>query len=110
MKHNMVQRYRELKSAKPWIIMHKSIKQRAKERKLDFDLDIDYIKSIWTDICPVLGIPLKCAVFESGLTRETSHAKPMDNSPTLDRIDPTKGYIKGNVCIMSYRANMIKNC
>jgi len=29
-------------------------------------------------------------------------------SPTLDRIDSTKGYIKGNVWVVSWRANRIK--
>lgn len=29
--------------------------------------------------------------------------------PTFDRIDPTKGYVSGNVCIISRRANSIKS-
>lgn len=107
---NQIKRYRTKKTNEPWYIAYCIIKQRAKEKNIEFDLDIEYIKSIWTDICPVLGIPLKCAIFESGLTRKTSKARPLDNSPTIDRIDPAKGYIKGNICIMSYRANMIKNC
>ena len=35
--------------------------------------------------------------------------KTEDNSYSLDRIDSTKGYIKGNVWIISKRANVIKN-
>ena len=30
------------------------------------------------------------------------------NSPSLDRIDPTKGYVKGNVMMMSALANRMK--
>jgi hypothetical protein len=49
--------------------------------------------------CPILGIPL--AVSTNG--------KPSDGSPSIDRIDPTKGYVPGNVWIISFRANTIKN-
>lgn len=49
-------------------------------------------------ICPVLGIPLRPA---------TGCAD--DNSPELDRVDNTKGYVKGNVMVISRRANRIKN-
>lgn len=47
--------------------------------------------------CPVLGIPLW-----AGTNVHT------DNSPTVDRFDPAKGYIKGNVRVISYRANRLK--
>lgn len=32
-----------------------------------------------------------------------------DGSPTLDRIVPEKGYVKGNVAVISHKANRIKN-
>jgi len=50
------------------------------------------------ETCPVLGIPL---VISSG------HAKP--NSPSLDRIFPELGYIKGNIIVVSSLANTIKS-
>src|SRR5580692_6046027 len=49
------------------------------------------------DVCPVLGIPL----FRQGGTRTA-------NSPSLDRLDNTKGYVKGNVWVISWRANKLK--
>ena len=35
--------------------------------------------------------------------------KSTDNSPTLDRIDNTNGYIKGNVQWLSRKANQMKS-
>ena len=109
-KKTCAERYRRLKENEPWVVAYPTIKQRAKTKNMEFNLDVEYIKNIWTDKCPVLDIPLYSAVFKSGGKRNESKARPRDNSPTIDRINSSKGYIKGNVCIMSHRANMIKNC
>ena len=49
--------------------------------------------------CPVLGIAIDPAV----------KGKRTDNSPSIDRLVPELGYVKGNIHIMSWRANRIKN-
>ena len=49
-------------------------------------------------VCPVLGIKLDWGM--NGLN---------GNCPSLDRIDSTKGYIPGNVMIMSNLANAMKS-
>jgi len=49
-------------------------------------------------ICPILSIPIKRGV---GIMT--------NNSPSLDRLDPTLGYTKENCSVISYRANRIKN-
>jgi hypothetical protein len=77
--------------------MFHGAKQRAKNKNLPFDIDQDYIKNIIPTHCPVLGIPL---LNGSG----TFH----DNSLSLDKIIPCKGYVKGNVCVISDRANRLK--
>lgn len=74
--------------------MLSSAKARAKEFGLQFNIDIFDI--IVPNICPVLGIELS-----------TSGHK--NNSPSLDRIFPEYGYTKGNVRVISWRANWIKN-
>ena len=51
--------------------------------------------------CPVLGIDLQYSDIGSKKYQT-------DNSPSLDRIDPKKGYTKDNVVIMSNLANRIK--
>lgn len=72
-------------------------KSRSKEFGLEFNLTLEDIYI--PDICPVLGIKL-----EFGLPQSAK-----DNSPALDRLDNSKGYVKGNVNIISQRANRIKN-
>lgn len=71
-------------------------KGRAKTRGLPFDISEADIEI--PPLCPVLGIPLV-----------KGQGTPTDNSPTLDRIDSTKGYTPENVLVVSYRANRIKN-
>jgi len=73
-----------------------NIKHRAKKKGLPFDLTLEDLPI--PAVCPILGIPL---TMRSG----SFH----DNSPSIDRIIPAKGYVKGNVAIVSYRANRIKD-
>lgn len=76
------------------------VKSSAKKQNLPFDLTLDDI--VVPTHCPVFGIPL-----EFGKTSDESTWR--DNSPSLDRIVPDKGYVKGNVIVVSYRVNRIKN-
>ncbi|SRR5712691_10880699 len=76
--------------------MLQNAKTRARLKHLDFNLMIEDV--VVPTLCPVLGIPL---LVTSG--------RPTDNSPSLDRIDNSKGYIKDNVLVVSYRANTIKS-
>jgi len=91
------QRNREIryKTNNPEKYMLSRAKIRAKQRGLEFNIDLSDI--IIPDKCPLLGIPL----VHMG---ENKH-----QIPTLDRIDSTKGYIKGNVMVISWRANLLKN-
>ena len=87
-----------VKEQSPEVRMHRRAKARATRSKLEFTLDKTDIK-IPTH-CPVLGIPL-C------VHKGTSGGK--DNSPALDRVDNSKGYVKGNVVVISHLANMMKS-
>jgi hypothetical protein len=71
-------------------------RSRAKRKGFEHNIDINDI--IIPDVCPLLNIPL----FQG-----TDNVCP--NSPTLDRIDSNKGYVKGNVWVISYKANTIKS-
>ena len=39
----------------------------------------------------------------------TTQAATRDPTPTLDRIDNSKGYVQGNVAWISFRANQAKS-
>lgn len=80
----------------PALSMLRSAKARAKKRGLAFDLTREDIAI--PSLCPVLGIELVQGVW-SGF---------IDSSPTLDRIDSAGGYTRGNVVVISWRANRIK--
>ncbi|UQV19448.1 hypothetical protein MU852_06625 [Brevundimonas albigilva] len=69
-------------------------KQRARTQSASFSLRLDDI--CVPDVCPVLGIPLVIGGPRS------------DASPSLDRIEPDKGYVAGNVRVISDKANRLK--
>jgi hypothetical protein len=70
------------------------IKNRAKNKNLDFDL-VDKHDIIIPPRCPYLGI-------------EFEYGHP-DYSMSVDRIDCTKGYTKDNIEVISTLANRMKN-
>lgn len=73
-------------------------KARARKYGIPFDLDKEYVRAILTDTCPVLGTPFVWFGQKLG-----------PHSPSLDRNDPSKGYVRGNVTVISARANAIKS-
>jgi hypothetical protein len=78
-------------------------RERAREKHLEFNIDNEYVRSLVITHCPILGIPLEWSC------NRGSGNFAMAGSPSLDRIDPAKGYVKGNVWIISHRANRIKS-
>lgn len=72
-------------------------KHRAKKKGLNFNLTVEDV--VVPERCPVLG-----CVLERGKGKG-----PKRNSPTLDRIDSAKGYVSGNVRVISFRANALKS-
>lgn len=79
----------------------RGIKSSAKRRQIVFDLD--YTDLILPKTCPIFGFEL--------VYRElnTTNAFNSDAFATVDRIDNTLGYVKGNVWIISRLANTMKS-
>ena len=78
--------------------MRSSAKKRAYAIGVDFDLTVNFLLSIAPDYCPVFKEEIK---YGGG--------KKTKFSASLDRINLDKGYVEGNVQIVSNLANMMKN-
>lgn len=86
---------RHWRETNPEKVMLSMAKNRAKAIGVPFTITLEDICIPQT--CPILGVPLV-----RGL------ADGMQNSPSLDRIIPELGYVPGNICVISHRANRIK--
>ena len=73
-------------------------KSECKHKNIPFDLDPEYLEEIWTGECPIFHVPLS----------KNHKGRGSTYSAHLDRFDPHKGYVKGNVTWISGRANRIK--
>ena len=65
-------------------------KSRASKTGKKFNLELTDIQI--PEICPVFKVPMKGKY-----------------APSIDRIDSSKGYVKGNIHIISWRANSLKS-
>jgi len=83
----------------PRWIMWMCAKSRARKKHLPCSITFNDMPEI-PETCPILGFPLEQHHGVGGMKF---------NSPTLDRIIPSLGYVPGNIQIISQRANVIKN-
>lgn len=70
---------------------------RAKRRGIEFTISVEDIQ-----------IPEYCPVLDFKLGPILANLKDRWQSPTLDRIDNDKGYILGNIAVISFRGNSYK--
>ena len=90
------ERQRKYNLKNPHKKMYWGSRKRAADKGFEFNIDISDI--VIPKYCPLLGIELKHG---TGFL--------IDESPSLDRIDSKKGYIKGNVWVISHKANTMKS-
>jgi hypothetical protein len=76
-----------------------SAKRRAREAGVPYALTSAIVYSLAVPVCPALGIPLSYS----------GNGVVGPDSPSLDRIVPSLGYVPENVIVVSQRANMIKS-
>jgi len=86
---------KKLREDNPEHLIWMETKKRAQKRGIPFDIEISDI--VIPKVCPILEIELTFGV-----------GKVHDASPSLDRIVPEKGYVKGNCFIISSKANRMK--
>jgi hypothetical protein len=82
---------------------HLCLRARSRGRKAGLEATIRTKDLHWPECCPVLGIKLD---YDTPGGKRNSRNPAL---PSLDRWDNTKGYIPGNVYVISFRANMLKN-
>jgi hypothetical protein len=72
------------------------LRARARRKGIKFNIELEDIQ-----------IPDKCPVFDIELERRPN-LKDRKYGISVDRIDNSKGYIKGNIQVISYKANTHK--
>ncbi|WP_068438558.1 hypothetical protein [Magnetospirillum sp. XM-1] len=75
---------------------------RAQAKGIPFSLTVEDVARIWPadGRCPVLGMRFRRSLGSQGHGHD---------SATLDRLDPSKGYVPGNLLIVSARANCLRS-
>ncbi|MDR3502985.1 MAG: hypothetical protein P4L79_10415 [Legionella sp.] len=74
---------------------------RSKDGWAKIDLDLEYLENLWKrqyGMCAISGITLEVKTNKKSLTMAS-----------LDRIDSSLGYVKGNVQFVAYGINLAKN-
>jgi cyclophilin family peptidyl-prolyl cis-trans isomerase len=77
-------------------IMWSAARDRAKSKGAHFNISIEDV--VIPEVCPILGIRLV-----------KTNSKTSPDSPTLDKVVPSLGYVVGNVQVISHKANVMKN-
>jgi len=82
-------------------------RSRSKARGEKTNLDVQYLKEIWdkqNGTCPYTNIKM-----EISRTSQDEDIKKAPTKASLDRIDASIGYVKGNVEFVCYCINVMKN-
>ena len=78
----------------------RSSKQRASDKGFEYNLDFSWARSTWNGHCALTGLPFRCSDKNLG-------GNPF--SPTIDRIDPKRGYVQDNCRFILFSINSFKH-
>lgn len=84
------------------LLMYRNTKFRALKNNIPFNIDLNDL--IIPEYCPLLGIKLLKREYGIKYEKRGFHM----NSPSIDKIVPELGYVKGNVRVISMKANAMK--
>lgn len=99
-KHRIIEtRSKERYWASPWMKMVNAARLRAKKKNLPFDLTFEWAEQRWTGFCELTGIPFS--------PRYNTSAGLF--SPSIDKIDPKKGYVQSNSRFILFAVNNLKH-
>lgn|SRR5208282_2812069 len=89
----------------PISAMYNSALKRSRDLGILFAISRSDIRAVWPvdGRCPALGLRLQRRHPGKG-----GKGGPQPASPTLDRIRPERGYVPGNIAVISHRANILK--
>lgn len=73
-------------------------RQECRKKAIPFDLTKEWYRGQLEKGCAVTDLPF----------RLTAQGKPNPYSPSVDRIDPSKGYLKNNCRLVLYGVNSLK--
>jgi hypothetical protein len=84
-----------------------SARERAAKHNREFNLTLQCLLVLAKEpLCPISQRPF---VWRSFICEANKKTKAHPDSPSLDRIDSSRGYTPDNIWIISYRMNTIKN-
>ncbi len=90
--------HRSYRERNPEQMLLVAARNRAKKRGILFTLTVEDI--VIPEVCPVLGVKL---------TRNLGSHGGTPTSASIDRIVPERGYVQGNIQVISLLANNMKS-
>lgn len=95
-------RSREFTQRHPWLFSYREMLKRCKRDGTPCDIDTKWARSRWTGKCEITGLPF--TKNPAGWGRG-----PWPFSPSIDRVDPTQGYVNGNCIFVMFGLNALKS-